>query len=492
MPRPINPVGPRRKDERAYDKAIRDVLLSPIMRQLRRGLSQAAAAAITLDVIDDVFRGSWRVGGLVEDEVVAHARRLQGYHRRRLIQTFKAALGVDIRPVLSDIAIEPLMAAWRRENIRLIRTIPERFHESLRRRVTETFADRPFDQSALSKVLNREYRSTGYNLRRLTRDQTSKAIGQLTHARQTQLGITEYLWRTAQDERVRETHATLDGTTHRWDTPPGVGHPGQDIQCRCVAIPVLAASTGRTSGTSTPGREPDPPSVAEFTPQKLPETGLGQSYTVETEQLVTALGGVDPRTSLGTQRVRNYVRTRGSNDGFEHMALVDLDSGAVHAGTVHQVDGVDFFGSIAATLSDPARRVVVYHNHPRSTALSRPDIRVLGDHRGIEQIEAVAHNGSLSVARLPEQLKGSVADGSTQFWESTLREANGAVKAEYQQRINSGQLSIATADKTHSDTVNRVLAESGALDYTSTHNPQIQDVGFLISQTLKNLVDGVK
>ena len=46
------------------------------MRQLRRGLSRAAAAAIALDVIDDVFQGSWRVGGLVEDEVVAQARRL--------------------------------------------------------------------------------------------------------------------------------------------------------------------------------------------------------------------------------------------------------------------------------------------------------------------------------------------------------------------------------------------------------------------------------
>ena len=243
MPRPVNPVNPRRLDERLYDKSLRRAVLAPLMAQLRNGLSEASAASLALEIIDGVFRG-WHTGGLVEDEVAAHAARLSGYHKRRLIQTFRAALGVDIRPVLADSAIEPLMTAWRRENVSLIRTIPERFHESLHRRVGETFAQRPFDQQALSKVLNREFKVTGSNLRRLTRDQTSKAVGQLTQARHQQLGIQEYTWRTAQDERVRPTHQVLDGTPQRWNSPPSVGHPGQDIQCRCVPIPLIPEALG--------------------------------------------------------------------------------------------------------------------------------------------------------------------------------------------------------------------------------------------------------
>ncbi len=243
MPRPINGVGPRRIDERVYDRTLRRLALNPLMAQLRSGLSEASAASQTLEIIDGVFRG-WHTGGLVEEEVAAHAARLSGYHRRRLIQTFRAALGVDIRPVLADSAIEPLMTAWRRENISLIRTIPEQFHESLNRRVGETFAKRPFDKQALSKVLTREFKVSGSNLRRLTRDQTSKAIGQLTQARHRQLGISEYTWRTAQDERVRPTHQVLDGTPQRWDSPPSVGHPGQDIQCRCVSIPIIEEVDG--------------------------------------------------------------------------------------------------------------------------------------------------------------------------------------------------------------------------------------------------------
>ena len=238
MPRPINGVGPRRIDERVYNRTLRRLVLTPLMAQLRSGLSEASAASLALEIIDGVFR-HWRTGGLVNEEVAAHSARVSGYHRRRLIQTFRTALGIDIRPMLLDSAIEPLMSAWRQENISLIRTIPERFHGSLYRRVSETFAEKSFDQQALSKVLNREFKVSGSNLRRLTRDQTSKAIGQLTQARHQQLGIREYTWRTAQDERVRPSHQALDGTLQRWDSPPSVGHPGQGVQCRCVAIPVV-------------------------------------------------------------------------------------------------------------------------------------------------------------------------------------------------------------------------------------------------------------
>ena len=240
MPRTPNPVQPRRLDERHYEQALRRIVLEPLMRKLRAGLTRAAAAADVLDAIRGVPVDTSRTDLLVADEVAAQARRLRSYHTRRLIQTFRAALGIDIRPTLQDAAIEPLMAAWRRENIRLVKTIPERLHESLYRRVSETFTDRPFDRGALSQMLNREFKSSGYNVRRLARDQTSKAIGQLTRTRHQQLGITEYTWRTAQDERVRDSHVALEGSRQRWDTPPSVGHPGEDIQCRCVAIPIIS------------------------------------------------------------------------------------------------------------------------------------------------------------------------------------------------------------------------------------------------------------
>jgi SPP1 gp7 family putative phage head morphogenesis protein len=86
----------------------------------------------------------------------------------------------------------------------------------------------------------------------LARDQTLKLGAAITQERQTQAGIKKYQWSTSGDERVRDggprgnqaDHKSLDGTIQSWDDPPdnGVGenvHPGEDFQCRCVAIPVL-------------------------------------------------------------------------------------------------------------------------------------------------------------------------------------------------------------------------------------------------------------
>lgn len=73
----------------------------------------------------------------------------------------------------------------------------------------------------------------------IARDQTLKLNGAINRARQEGAGIDRYVWSTSGDERVREEHDALDGETFSWDSPPEPGHPGQDFQCRCVAIPVI-------------------------------------------------------------------------------------------------------------------------------------------------------------------------------------------------------------------------------------------------------------
>jgi len=96
----------------------------------------------------------------------------------------------------------------------------------------------------------------------IARDQTLKLNGEIVKSQQTNAGIKSYIWSTSGDERVREEHAALEGMEFEWGNPPSVGDPGEDFQCRCVAIPVLPDYL--TEGLSdedlmqaTPGNAPD-------------------------------------------------------------------------------------------------------------------------------------------------------------------------------------------------------------------------------------------
>lgn len=69
-------------------------------------------------------------------------------------------------------------------------------------------------------------------------DQTLKVNAEITRERATAAGFVGYRWHTSEDERVRPEHAELDGKLFRWDSPPSVGHPGEDYRCRCIPDPV--------------------------------------------------------------------------------------------------------------------------------------------------------------------------------------------------------------------------------------------------------------
>lgn len=53
----------------------------------------------------------------------------------------------------------------------------------------------------------------------------------------------QYVWRTQQDDKVRASHRANDGRVFSWSSPPPTGHPGQEFNCRCQAIPYISGET---------------------------------------------------------------------------------------------------------------------------------------------------------------------------------------------------------------------------------------------------------
>jgi SPP1 gp7 family putative phage head morphogenesis protein len=95
----------------------------------------------------------------------------------------------------------------------------------------------------------------------IARTETSRTATALAQARAEHIGSPGYIWRNSQDYKVRPelgikhfaqlntlamgSHRKLEGTFHRWDTPPIAGtrgeraHPGGIYNCRCYPEPVI-------------------------------------------------------------------------------------------------------------------------------------------------------------------------------------------------------------------------------------------------------------
>lgn len=59
------------------------------------------------------------------------------------------------------------------------------------------------------------------------------------HFQRDALQLETYIWRSRDDNRVREAHAEYNDQVFAWSAPPIGGHPGQDWNCRCTAEPII-------------------------------------------------------------------------------------------------------------------------------------------------------------------------------------------------------------------------------------------------------------
>lgn len=151
------------------------------------------------------------------------------------------ATGVAIG--LSDSLVKEAAAALLREQVDLIKSIPTRMAEraqSLALEAQKTGAR----ASVIAAEIENSTKVAQSRAVLIARTEIAKANATLTQARAQSVGATHYIWRTAGDSDVRETHAELDGKVFAFDDPPyidgeGNHHAGEFPNCRCYAEPIL-------------------------------------------------------------------------------------------------------------------------------------------------------------------------------------------------------------------------------------------------------------
>ena len=256
-PMPRNPQALSRRYIRRiapFSKAFRRAIREIIIPQLENLQQEVGVNSLTINEASgraDQFSGSlallmaqfvvrWRndfTDQNIERAAFDTAEDVQTTNNRDFTRLHVSVLGVD--PLISQPYLQEEVALFTRQNVRLIRALREQEMNQVETILAQGIpAGRTNAQ--LAADLRKRAGITDRRARLIARDQASKFNGRLTQLRQQEAGVESYTWVTAGDERVRPTHMANDRKIFRWDDPPAeTGHPGNDVNCRCVAIPVF-------------------------------------------------------------------------------------------------------------------------------------------------------------------------------------------------------------------------------------------------------------
>jgi SPP1 gp7 family putative phage head morphogenesis protein len=144
----------------------------------------------------------------------------------------------------SGTTVAPVIDQFREQNIQLMAKAGSTYVDQVRD-VLEDPENEGLRVEELAKLIGKRAKVNQSKAELIARDQTLKLNAQLTQTRMQGAGVTKYTWSTSRDERVRPMHAELEGQTFSFADPPvtneagETNNPGEDIQCRCVPLPII-------------------------------------------------------------------------------------------------------------------------------------------------------------------------------------------------------------------------------------------------------------
>lgn len=185
---------------------------------------------------------------LTEAEALDIARRMaarvNGFNAQAEARQFKALTNVELFAAGGGAFTKPVLDRFVSANVGLIESIPVEFLGQVQKTAAAALQSGTRAEDIEAKIIglidSKAVPNVEARAALIARDQIGKLNGQLAMARQQDLGIKRYIWRTALDDRVRESHAEKEGQMFAWDDPPeDTGHVGQDYSCRCYPEPVI-------------------------------------------------------------------------------------------------------------------------------------------------------------------------------------------------------------------------------------------------------------
>lgn len=205
------------------------------------GTEQALAAGLAAIEVEMI-----RLQRFSEQIAAEFVGRVNLVNSEKFYASVESAIGINLEAAVVEEGLAEVLGISVQQNVALIKSIPAEYFQKLEQIVLSNAVQ----GRATSAGIRAEIRELGgVTLNRaefISRDQTAKLNANLNETRNLNLGITEYIWRNApRDGRNRQKHLAHEGKRFRFDRPPVTGNkgerlnPGEDYQCRCVAIPIV-------------------------------------------------------------------------------------------------------------------------------------------------------------------------------------------------------------------------------------------------------------
>ena len=159
--------------------------------------------------------------------------------------------GLTLKTDILTGELREILKATIAENVSLIKSIPAQYFTQIEGAVMRSITTGQ-GEADLQPFLQKHTNITLRRARIISRDQTRKAFSNINFARMKKVGITEYEWlHSAAGQRPRKLHQKMSGHIYRIDDPPIIdektgqrGKPGDLINCRCRAVPIIHFDEG--------------------------------------------------------------------------------------------------------------------------------------------------------------------------------------------------------------------------------------------------------
>lgn len=165
---------------------------------------------------------------------------------KQFAKTTKVLTGQDLEIPLRPDLMEKMKEAYTENLDMYISDWQDKQVLRLRKKVAQN-VETGFRAEQLIKDIQAEKRVSYNKAKFLAKQETSLMVSKYRQVRYEDIGIRRYQWSTSHDQRVRPDHAHLQGKIFRFDQPPVTdlhtmarNNPGEDFNCRCIAIPVLS------------------------------------------------------------------------------------------------------------------------------------------------------------------------------------------------------------------------------------------------------------